>query len=182
MTRYWIKIASGALLIFAVGMAVWFGVRRGVGAVHVVMDTDQPISIPIKFATFRLDGVPLGKIDHIRLMRSAPKRLVAAEITVRLDSASYVDRVRSCIVRLNSLDNLDEHTTFVCSASGDSSVAGAFEPFGQLLVEGTDVVVPLMLPSADVQEMKRGGSRVVDSVTVNVTPPAPPSVKVTPTP
>jgi len=183
MTRYWIKIAAGAILIFALGMAVWYGVRRGVGAVHVVMDTDQPISIPIKFATFRLDGVPLGKIDHIRLMRSAPKRLVAAEITVRLDSASYQERLRHCVVRLNSLDRLDENTTFVCAASGDSSVGGAFEPFGQLLVEGTDVAIPLMLPASDVRDMQRGGSRVVDSVTVVVpapTPPAPPAVKVSP--
>jgi hypothetical protein len=183
MTRYWIKIAAGAILIFALGMAVWFGVRRGVGAVHVVMDTDQPISIPIKFATFRLDGIALGKIDHIRLMRSAPKRLVAAEITVRLDSAAYADRLRGCVVRLNSLDNLDEHTTFVCSAIGDSSVAGAFEPFGQLIVEGTNVAVPLMLPASDVRDMKNGGSHVVDSVTLIESPPAlpaPPAVKVTP--
>ena len=119
MTRYWIKIAAGAVLIFALGMAVWFGVRRGVGAVHVVMDTDQPISIPIKFATFRLDGVALGKIDHIRLMRSAPKRLVAAEITVRLDSATYADRLRNCVVRLNSLDNLDERAQERSSDRGD---------------------------------------------------------------
>jgi hypothetical protein len=180
MTRYWIKIAAGAVLIFALGMAVWFGVRRGVGAVHVVMDTSQPISIPIKFATFRLDGVALGKIDHIRLMRSAPKSVVAAEITVRLDSATYADRLRNCVVRLNSLDNLDEHTTFVCAASGDSSVAGSFEPFGQLIVEGANVVVPLMLPASDVRDMKNGGSRVVDSVTVTVPPPAPPAVRVTP--
>jgi hypothetical protein len=179
MTRYWIKIAAGALLIFSLGMAVWFGVRRGVGAVHVVMDTSQPISIPIKFATFRLDGVALGKIDHIKLVRSAPKRLVAAEITVRLDSASYVDRLRNCVVRLNSLDRLDEHTTFVCAAAGDSSVAGAFEPFGQLLVEGTDVAVPLLLPAADVHDMQRGGSRVVDSAVVP-TPPAAPGVPVIP--
>ena len=122
MTRYWIKIAVGALLIFALGMAVWFGVKRGVGAVHVVMDSSQPISIPIKFATFRLDGVKLGKIDHIKLMRSAPKRLTAVEVTVRLDSAAYADRLQHCVVRLNSLDKLDENTTFVCAASGDSSV------------------------------------------------------------
>jgi hypothetical protein len=179
MTRYWIKIAVGALLIFALGMAVWFGVKRGVGAVHVVMDSSQPISIPVKFATFRLDGVALGKIDHIKLMRSAPKRLTAVEITVRLDSAAYADRLRNCVVRLNSLDNIDEHTTFVCAASGDSSVAGAFAPFGQLIVEGTDLAVPLLLPARDVQDMQRGGSRVVDSVTAPTPPPAP-AVIVTP--
>jgi hypothetical protein len=180
MTRYWIKIAAGAILIFALGMAVWYGVRRGVGAVHVVMDTSEPISIPIRFATFRLDGMPLGKIDRIKLVRSAPKRLVAAEITVRLDSAAYAERIRNCVVRLNSLDKLDENTTFVCAASGDSTVGGAFEPFGQLIVEGTDIVVPLLLPARDVQDMKRGGSRVVDSVTVTLPPPAPPSVTAPP--
>ena len=88
MTRYWIKIAVGALLIFALGMAVWFGVRKGVGAVHVVMDTDQPISIPVKFATFRLDGVPLGQDrSYPPHAQRAEAPDVAAEITVRLDSA-----------------------------------------------------------------------------------------------
>jgi len=181
MTRYWLKITIGALLIFGLGMAIWYGVKRGVGAVHVVMDSNQPISIPIKFATFRLDGVALGKIDHIVLMRSAPKRLTAVKVTVRLDSASFADRIRSCVVRLNSLEKLDENTTFVCAAGADPSVAGAFQPFGQLLVEGTDVAVPLLLPASDVRDMQRGGSRVVDSAGP-VSPPAVPGPAGGPTP
>lgn len=178
MTRYWMKIGLGALLVFALGMAVWYGVRKGVGTVHTVFDTADPITIPIKIATFRVDGVPLGKVRQIKLLRSAPKQVSSVEVTVRLDSASFADRLRSCTMRIDDVERIDERTTFVCVTPENPGAAGAFEPFGVLKVEGTDIVRPVLLPAAAVQGFRRHGQPGADSVAPPVqsstgVPPAP---------
>lgn len=157
MTRYWIKITLGALLIFAIGMAINFGVRKGVSTVHTVIETADPISIPIRFATFRVDGVALGKLRELKLLRTAPKQVSAAEISVRLDSAAYADRLSACTLRIDDVEKIDERTTFVCVTSDNPGMPGAFEPFGEVKVEGTDIVLPLLLPAAAVRDFRSQG-------------------------
>lgn len=189
MTRYWLKIAAGALLIFAVGMGVWFGVRKGVRTVHTVFETSDPISIPIKFATFRVDGTALGKLERLRFLRSAPKQLSSVQLTVRLDSASYAERLRACTMRVDDVEHIDERTTFVCVTGDMPAPTVGFEQFGEVLIEGTDIVLPLFLPAAAVQDLRDHGPPNADSiaVTVEVPPGAPeaktvPQVQVTPAP
>jgi hypothetical protein len=182
MTRYWIKIAAGALLIFAAGMGIWFGVRKGVRTVHTVFETSDPISIPLKFATFRVDGAALGKLERLRLLRTAPKEITSVQVTVRLDSASYADRIRGCTMRIDDVEKIDERTTFVC-ITGDApmAAAGAFEQFGEVMVEGTDIVLPLFLPAAAVQDLRDHGPPNADSIAATVPPPpATPGVNATP--
>ena len=182
MTRYWIKIAAGALLIFAVGMGVWFGVRKGVRTVHTVFETSDPLSIPIKFATFRVDGTALGKLERLRLLRTAPKEVTSVQVTVRLDSASYADRLRNCAMRIDDVEKIDERTTFVCvTADAPAVAAGTFEQFGEVLIEGTDIVLPLFLPASAVQGFRDHGPPDPDSIAVTVeVPPGAPEVKTVP--
>ena len=179
MTRYWIKIVLGALLIFAIGMAVWFGVRKGVKTVHTVFETSDPISIPLKFVTFRVDGTSLGRLDQLKLLRSAPKAISSIEITVRVDSAAAADRLRNCIMRIDDVEHIDENTTFVCVTADNPGAAGSFEAFGQVLVQGTDIALPLLLPAAAVKDLQHQGWQGADSLTAPVVPassdpPAPP--------
>jgi hypothetical protein len=173
MTRYWIKIAIGTLLVFAIGMAVWFGVRKGVGTVHTIFETADPISIPIKFATFRVDGTALGKVQRITLLRSAPKQVASVRVTVRLDSASFADRLRACTLRIDDVEKIDERTTFVCVTADNPGATGAFEPFGELIVEGTDIVLPLLLPAAAVRDFRKSGHSGADSLPPPVISDAP---------
>jgi hypothetical protein len=196
MTRYWMKIALGALLIFVIGMGLNFGVRKGVRTVHSVTETADPITIPIRFATFRVDGVALGKLRELRLLRSAPKEVSSAEITVRLDSAASADRLSACTLRLDDLEKIDERTTFVCVTADNPGMPGAFEPFGEVKVEGTDIVLPLLLPAAAVRDFRSEGAanaaadaeaaaQAADSAASGaVAPPAPvpaaPKVQATP--
>ena len=178
MTRYWIKIVLGALLIFAIGMAVWFGVRKGVTTVHTVFETADPISIPLKFVTFRVDGVSLGRLEQIKLLRTAPKTIAGAEITVRVDSAAAADRLRNCSMRIDDVEHIDENTTFVCVAAGDPGASGSFEPFGRVLVQGTDIALPLFLPAPAVRDFQHQGWQGADSLS----PPSPPAVPQLPAP
>lgn len=181
MTRYWIKIVLGALLIFVIGMAGWVGLRKGVSTVHTVFETADPISIPLKFITFRVDGAPLGKIERLRLFRSAPKAIASVEVTVRVDSAAAVDRLRSCVMRLDDVEHIDEHTSFVCVTGVPSDSTGTFEAFGQVLIEGTDVVLPLLLPAGAVSDLRHQGWEGADSMAPPA-PEAPPAVPKLPAP
>ena len=158
MTRYWLKITLGALLIFAIGMAINFGVRKGVRTVHTVVETADPITIPVRFAPFRVDGLQLGKLRELKLLRTTPKQISSAEVTVRLDSAAYADRLATCALRIDDLEKIDERTTFVCVTTDNPGMAGAFEPFGEVRVEGTDLVLPLLLPAAAVRELRSQGA------------------------
>jgi hypothetical protein len=173
MTRYWIKIVLGALLIFAAGMAIWKGVHMGVNTVHVVTDTADPITIPLKIVNFRVDGTSLGRLEKIRLIRTAPKEIASVEVTVRLDSAAVADRLRECTLRIDDVENMNDQTSFVCVAPGSPAAAGEFEPFGEVRIEGTEIVLPLLLPAAAVRDLQHGGSQGADSMAAPVVPPVP---------
>ncbi len=155
MTKYWIKIIVGALLIFGAGLALWLTAKKGVHTVRTVMETADPITIPIKFADFRVDGASIGKLEQVRLLRSAPKVIEGVEVTVRLDSAAVGERLRACTMRIDDIEHLDAQTTFVCVTPENPGAVGSFEPFGHVLIEGTDIVMPLLLPAAAVQDLKR---------------------------
>jgi len=175
MTKYWIKIVAGALLIFAAGMAVWYMGRKGVSTAQSVFDSADPITIPIRFVDFRVDGAAVGKIQQLRLLREARDQITSVEVTVRLDSAAVADRLRACSMRIDDLENFDEHTTFVCAPADESdsaTAAQAFEPFGVVRVQGTDLTMPLLLPGATVREFKNQKSGA-DSLAPPEVPDAP---------
>jgi hypothetical protein len=176
MTRYWIKIVAGALLIFAAGMAVWYMGKKGVSTAQSVFDSADPITIPIRFVDFRVDGAAVGKIQTLRLLRESRDQISSVEVTVRLDSAAIGERLRACAMRLNDLENLDEQTTFVCAPAGEpDSAAGAqgFEPFGVVKIEGTEVTMPLLLPEATVRDFRKHHGAWADSLTPPPVPDAP---------
>lgn len=168
MTRYWIKIGVGALLVFAVGMGINHLIKLGKARVRVVFDSDQPLSIPLKFVDFRVDGTRLGQLQRLRLLRSAPKEFTGAELTAVLDSGVNVEQLGTCQLRIDNLENVDEHTTFVCVHPDSPPSPVAFEPFGHVTIQGTDLVLTLLLPSQAVQQLRNLGDSVVfaDSVTV----------------
>lgn len=170
MTRYWLKIVLGALLIFTVGMAVWFSIRKGVSTVHTLTATADPISIPIKIVNFRVDGANIGRVERLKLLRSAPEEISSVEVTVSVDSAAVIERMRDCTLRIDDLERVDERTTFVC-VTADNPAPVDFEPFGEVRVEGTDIVLPLLLPASVVRDFRNKGTHGADSMA----PPAPPS-------
>lgn len=157
MTRYWLKIGIGALLVFAVGMGVKYLIDQGKAKVHVLLDSDQPISIPLKFVDFKVDGARLGQVRRVRLLRTAPKEFSGAEVTAVLDSGSSIDLLRTCQLRIDNLEKMDQNTTFVCVHPDTPAGPVAFEPFGTVKLEGTDVVLTLLLPSDAVRDLRSVG-------------------------
>lgn len=170
MTRYWLKIALGALLVFAVGMLIWTGVRKGTQTAQMVFHSSEPITIPIKFVNFRVDGASLGTLQQLKLLRTAPESIEGVEVTVRLDSAAVAERLQQCAMRLDDFEQMNERTTFVCVHADSVATAAGVQQFGRVLVQGTEVSMPLLLPTNVVRDIQNHDS--ADSLA----PPPPPAV------
>jgi hypothetical protein len=174
MRNYWMRIALGAVAVFAVGMVGVTLVRGGVGRVRGVVEGIGPITLPIAFVPFKLDGQKLGNVNKVVLIRDAPKRISAVELEVKLRDSIVARGLEGC--RLAA--NFDEHNRsgapiggrpfsrgmFSCLQAGDS--AGQFQEFGRAIFQPGEVSVPLLLPNDIVDDLKQGdfGSSEEDSV------------------
>ncbi len=159
MTKYWIKIGVGALLIFGVGFVAYASGRSIVR--HV--ESDQDITIPLgSFIPFNVAGEKLGTLRSLTVMRSAPKELAGFAVRARLNDAAAVERLQNCRFSVTDPENIDERTMFICLSS-DSG----YQPFGEMRLEvrvDGDIrttVLPLLLPSATVREIMGARAGVV---------------------
>lgn len=146
MRQYWLRISLGALAIFGVGMLGVHVVRQGSSKVHRLMESSDPISLPLAFVPFRLGGEDLGAIRNLRLSRSAPDRVDSIQLVVRLDQAAFAARLADC--RLSPADgqSLGPQTSFRC-ASPQDSVQMHLVPFGTVRFEPTGEQRALWLPA-----------------------------------
>ena len=163
MTRYWLKIVLGALLIFVVGYSVYRIGQRGVSKVTSIVGTADPISLPLRFAGFSLDNERLGRIDRLTFMRSAPKSVSSVEIVVQLDDSASAARLANCYLRLDNPHNIDEHSTFLCATAADTA-GTILKPFGHVKVKGTAVEVPLLVPTDIIRELSNVKFNASDSL------------------
>ncbi len=154
MRNYWIRIAAGALGIFAVGMLVITAVRGVKNTVTSTIHSSDPIPIPlIGLVPFRLGSTPLGSLSRIEFLRSDPQHLSGVRVLVKLADSVSADRLRDCQIALDDVENIDENTTFRCQTPGDS-LAG-LEPFGVVIVRGTGDSFPLLLPGRTVADLRQ---------------------------
>jgi hypothetical protein len=122
--------------------------------------TSKDITIPLgSFVGFKLDGIRVGSIRQIRIRRSEPKVLAGFDVRVRLSDTAAFTRLQDCRLSVNDIKNLDERSSFLCLPS-DSG----YEPFGEVTAyisdpdrEDPTLVLPLLLPSQAVAEIRRGG-------------------------
>jgi hypothetical protein len=166
MRNYWLRIAFGALAIFTVGMIGVTLAREGVGRVRNVVEGSGPITIPLGFVPFNLDGQKLGSVSRVVLLRDAPKQIAGVEVEIDLRDSTLARGLEGCRLRAN----FDEHSrdqvrtrpqerrfspgVFSCLHSGDS--APEFQHFGRATFQPGNVVVPLLLPNDMVNDLKEG--------------------------
>src|SRR2546427_11374648 len=109
MRNYWVRIMVGALIIFAIGMVGVTLVRRGMVKVNDVVHGSGPISLPIAFIPFEIDGNKLGKLDRVVLERSAPKKISSVRVDVNL-AASLVEQGLGQCKRAPRFEASGEHS------------------------------------------------------------------------
>jgi hypothetical protein len=164
MRSYWTRILLGALAIFSIGMiGVTMG-RRGMLKVHEVVAGSGPISIPLPFVPFQLEGHKLGRVERLVVNRQAPKKVSSLNVEVKLDDSLVAQGLAGCRLAANLEDDSSRpgnvnvhvnrlgHKAFFFCATSDS----ALEEFGTVTLRPGGVTVPLLVPQSLADDLRKG--------------------------
>lgn len=153
MRNYWLRIVAGAAGIFAVGMLLITGFRSVKSKVTSTLDSSDPIPIPLAgLIPFRLDEDRLGSLNRVELLRADPEHVSGVRVLVKLADSADLNRLRSCQLVVDNVDQMGNKTRFRCLAPG-GDMAG-LEPFGTVVVKGSGETFPLLLPGKAVAELR----------------------------
>lgn len=165
MRGYWMRIALGAVAIFVVGMIGVTLVRRGVSGVREVAEGTGPITLPIPFVPFKLDGQKLGTLHKLVLYREAPKRLASVELEVKLADSVLARGLEGCRLVANfdakhqpsgGDGGVGALSTGVFSCLHGNDSLSQFQEFGRAVFQPGNVSVPLLLPNDMVNDLRTG--------------------------
>lgn len=164
MRNYWFRILIGAFAIFAVGMIGVTLVRSGVNRVHDVVEGEGPLSIPLAFIPFSVEGERLGTIKRVVLQRPEPRKVSSVEVHIDVTDSLVAQGLSGCRLAANleggpHEDGVNVHVgkdsaAFAC-LGGDSVPADLVE-FGHALLEPGEVKIPLFLKRDLVTELQEG--------------------------
>ena len=127
MTRYWARIILGALAIFLVGTSIYYGARSGKRRVQAIAESAEPITIPLAFIPFKVDGKDLGTLSRLQILRSSPKQVEAVNFRVKLADSISDERLGHCILVAGEngmnfqVKHIDANATFYCATSEDTA-------------------------------------------------------------
>jgi len=175
MRNYWLRIALGALAIFTVGMIGVTLAKQGVGRVRHVVEGSGPITLPLAFIPFKLDGHKLGNVSKVVLLREAPKQISGVQLEATVDDSAVARGLEGCRLAANlDSDRSPGHVriqtgkvsvgVFSCVHRNDS--APGFQEFGRAIFQPGNISVPLLLPDDMVIDLREGNfnSDVQDSI------------------
>ena len=132
MRTYWLRIALGALGIFAIGMVIWTLGLKGKAKIKGMVESADPITIPLALIPFTVDGQSLGTLRQVKIIRSEPEKVKAVNFRVRLADSVSDARLEDCVLVVGgSLKNIDAQHAFSCVPSGDT-VGGDLAPVGEV--------------------------------------------------
>jgi hypothetical protein len=164
MRSYWMRILLGAFAVFAVGMLGITILRKGRNKVTAVFASSAPLSLPLPFVPFQLDGNKLGTIERLVVNRETPKKVSSIELQVKLGDSLMAQGLAGCRLAANvesdsagrgdvniHVNRLDERTFFFCATS-DSG----FEEFGSVELSPGNVKLPLLVPQSLAQHLRSG--------------------------
>jgi len=159
----------GAFAVFVIGMLGVALVRRGRSRVESVIASSEPLSIPLPFVPFQLNGSKLGTIERLTINRDAPKKVSSIELQVKMDDSLVAKGLAGCRLAANiendssksgrhrdvdvnvHLNRLHERTFFFCTKS-DSG----FEELGSATLIPGDVELPLLVPESLAEQLRSG--------------------------
>ena len=164
MRTYWLRILLGALAVFAIGMIVINLARRTKDRVTAVVTGTGPLSIPLPFVPFELEGSKLGRLERLVVNRNAPKKVSSVDLEVKLDDSLVVQGLAGCRLAANlesdsvkpgdvnlRTHRIDERAFFFCAKSDSGLVE-----FGTVKLQPGDVTLPLLVPVSLADELRAG--------------------------
>lgn len=155
MRGYWLKILLGAVAIFAIGYGGVWVVRTQVSRVRHTIESSDPISIPLAFLPFVLDGAKVGTYRGVRIVRSSPRVVSEVHIRVRLADSVTAARFEGCRLTTQNSASFSPDEGLRCLGTG--SADSVLIPFGDVTLEfggGERLVRPLLLDSAVVADLR----------------------------
>jgi hypothetical protein len=158
MQRYWLRIALGALGVFALGMIAISIYRNGRARVEALANSADPITIPLAIMPFQVDGDRLGRIQEVQIRRDAPKRVSGVGLVVKMsDSAATEDLLATCRLTIHDAPTDHSSPSFHCATPADS-LADSLTVFGEVRFEPGSVVRAFFLPARVVGDWREGRS------------------------
>ncbi len=161
MQRYWLRIALGALAVFALGMTAISIYRNGKEKVEALANSAHPITIPLAIMPFEVDGERLGRLQQVQIRRGAPKRVSGVGLVVKLsDSVAAEDLLPACLLTIQETVVEWHGARFHCATPADS-LADSLTAFGEVRFEPGGVVRAFFLPARLVDDWREGRSEFV---------------------
>ena len=164
MRSYWLRILFGALAVFCIGMIGVSIFRHGRAKVTQVVAGSGPITIPLPFVPFQLDGNKLGTVERLVVNRDAPKKVSSVDLQVKLDDSLFAQGLAGCRLAANlesdsakhgdinvHVNEMGEKAFFFCAKSDSGLV-----PFGTVTMHPGDVTVPLLVPHTLAEDLRSG--------------------------
>jgi hypothetical protein len=152
MRNYWLRILLGAVAIFTVGMVGVTLARHGMSRVRGVVEGSGPISLPVAFLPFKLDGERIGTIQRIKILRNAPNQVRSVHLQVKLADSVRPSRLVPCILVAQGFNNIDSETTVLCSNAEDT-VGEDLAGVGDISLSGSTRSFRLFMPRDDIREL-----------------------------
>jgi len=150
MRNYWLKIILGAFAVFAVGMGLRAAYLATKDRVTAIAQSSAPITIPLAFVPFQLDGDRLGTFDHAILIRKSPKHISGVRLGVKLPDSPGWARLAGCDLLANFKPAKKSGAEFsdaeFACVKGDSAAAHGAERFGDVGFEPGGLNLALYVP------------------------------------
>lgn len=154
--KYWIKIALGMFLVFAVGMLIRWGVHTGKNKVEELTQGTASISIPMLGMPFRTAAGELGTINRLHVDRSAPNRISGFRLAVTLNDGVDVDQFDHCEVTVVNPEQINKNTAFTCLTEADSGFHELVQ-FGTITFRPSGETHRLMVPDHVREQIQNAG-------------------------
>jgi len=161
MRSYWLKIALGALGVFAVGMLIVTMVRGGRARVEEIAEGTGPISIPMALVPLEVGGVRMGTLRNLRIFRDSAQEPTRIEVSVQVGDSMNLARLAECILVV--ADSSEHPNNLQCLSSTDSAGRDLVQ-FGEIQVRNRTEVYPFFMTRAQVADLRsEGGHRIAES-------------------
>ena len=160
MRNYWIKIASGAVVVFVVGMAGWYLVMGAKERVVDVIDSAVSLSIPLPFdlVPFQVDGERVGSLKRLVIHRDSPKEVNWIEVEAKLNEEGQWAELADCRLSIDDFEGLDEGASFACN----TELPRGYVEFGEITFRESGESLVLWVPREAAAELRHAGRERIE--------------------
>jgi hypothetical protein len=154
MRNYWLRIMLGAVGIFVVGMLIVQAIRAAQSGVEELSEGTGPITIPLAFVPFEIDGQRAGTLRRVRVFRDSLQEPTRLEVLVSVPDSSAIQRFAACILAIEEQDSKVQPNDFRCLAAGDTAGRDLVQ-FGDLELRGYPGTYALYAPREHIEHLKQ---------------------------